>query len=421
MLLRLAYLGLTNTSAMLRLLPRSNRDKDIEILALRHQIAVLQRQLGNTKTRFSPADRALLAALLHRLPRQTLHKLRLLVRPDTILRWHRDLLRRHHAKMSRPKRPGRPRTIRSIRILVLRLARENLNWGYRHIHGELLVSGIKVAASTVWQILTDAGIDPAPERASSTWAQFLRSQAQVLLGCDFFETVTPTGVRMYVLVAIEHAQRRIRILGATPHPTAEWVTQAARNLVMDLQDASHRARFPIRDRDGKFPHLLDAILTNAGIEVVPSGVQMPKMNSIVERWIQTCRHELLDRTLIWNQRHLLHALREYKHFYNNHRPHQGITNTRPLRPLPRPITDPAQISQLDIRRRLGGILNEYHHAARPAPMTFSASAAAETPWRTWGSSSPPTTTSRSRSTAPSPSARSPPPNAPTSATTRKPT
>ncbi|GAB3900672.1 hypothetical protein GCM10029964_088360 [Kibdelosporangium lantanae] len=123
MLLRLAYLGLTNTSAMLRLLPRSNRDKDIEILALRHQIAVLQRQLGNTKTRFSPADRALLAALLHRLPRQTLHKLRLLVRPDTILRWHRDLLRRHHAKMSRPKRPGRPRTIRSIRILVLRLAR----------------------------------------------------------------------------------------------------------------------------------------------------------------------------------------------------------------------------------------------------------------------------------------------------------
>ncbi|GAB3900675.1 hypothetical protein GCM10029964_088370 [Kibdelosporangium lantanae] len=229
----------------------------------------------------------------------------------------------------------------------------------------------------MWQILTDAGIDPAPERASSTWAQFLRSQAQVLLGCDFFETVTPTGVRMYVLVAIEHAQRRIRILGATPHPTAEWVTQAARNLVMDLQDASHRARFPIRDRDGKFPHLLDAILTNAGIEVVPSGVQMPKMNSIVERWIQTCRHELLDRTLIWNQRHLLHALREYKHFYNNHRPHQGITNTRPLRPLPRPITDPAQISQLDIRRRLGGILNEYHHAARPAPMTFSASAAAE--------------------------------------------
>ncbi|MFC0112301.1 helix-turn-helix domain-containing protein [Kibdelosporangium aridum] len=137
--------------------------------------------------------------------------------------------------------------------MVLRLAKENPNWGYRRIHGELLVLGIKVAAATVWQILTDAGIDPSPERASSTWAQFLRAQAEVLLGCDFFETITLTGVRMYVLVVIEHAQRRVRILGATPHPTAGWVTQAARNLVMDLEDAHCRARFLIRDRDGKFP------------------------------------------------------------------------------------------------------------------------------------------------------------------------
>ncbi|SMD27451.1 hypothetical protein SAMN05661093_11058 [Kibdelosporangium aridum] len=179
--------------------------------------------------------------------------------------------------MSRPKRPGRPRTIRSIRVLVLRLAKENPSWGYRRIHGELLVLGIKVAASTVWQILADAGIDPAPERASSTWAQFLRSQAEVLLACDF------TGARMYVLAVIEHAHRRIRILGATPHPTAEWVTQAARNLVMDLEDAGYRARFPIRDRDGKFPHLFDVILADASIEVALSGVQMPRMNSIVER------------------------------------------------------------------------------------------------------------------------------------------
>jgi putative transposase len=364
-LLRLAYLGLTNTFAMLRLLPMTDRDKDTEILVLRHQIAVLQRQLGDTKVRFSPTDRTLLAALLHRLPRQALHRLRLLVRPDTVLRWHRDLMRRLHAKMSRPKRPGRPRTIRSVRVLVLRLAKENPHWGYRRIHGELLVLGIKVAASTVWQILTDAAIDPAPKRASSTWAQFLRSQADVLLACDFFETVTLTGIRMYVLVAIEHAQRRIRILGATPHPTAAWVTQAARNLVMDLEDANHRARFLIRDRDGKFPHLFDAILADAGIRVVRSGIQMPKMNSIVERWIQSCRHELLDRTLIWNQRHLLHTLREYERFYNHHRPHQGIANARPHQPLPSPITSHDQIARLNIRRRprVGGILNEYHHAA----------------------------------------------------------
>jgi putative transposase len=364
-LLRLAYLGLTNTFAMLRLLPMSNRDKDLEILALRHQLGVLQRQLGNTRTRFTPADRALLAALLHRLPRQTLHKLRLLVRPDTVLRWHRDLLRRRHAAVSRPKRLGRPRTIRSVRVLVLRLAKENPSWGYRRIHGELLVLGIKVAASTVWQILTDAGIDPAPERTSSTWAQFLRSQADALLACDFFETVTLTGARMYVLAVIEHAHRWIRILGATPHPTAAWVTQAARNLLMDLTDTNCQARLMIRDRDGKFPALFDAVLADAGIQVVLSGIQMPRINSIMERWIQTCRHELLDRTLIWNQPHLLHALREYEQFYNSHRPHQGIANARPLRPLPPPTADQAQITRLNIRRqpRLGGILNEYHHAA----------------------------------------------------------
>jgi hypothetical protein len=364
-LLRLAYLGLTNAFAMFRLIPMNDRDKGIEILALRHQIGVLQRQLGGTRARFSLADRALLAALLHRLPRQTLHRLRILVRPDTVLRWHRELLRRRHAAVSRPRRPGRPRTIRSIRVLVVRLAHENPSWGYRRIHGELLVLGLAVAASTVWQILTDAGVDPAPQRGSSTWAQFLRSQAEVLLACDFFETVTLTGARMYVLALIEHAHRRIRIIGVTPHPTAAWVTQAARNLVMDLQDAGRRARFLIRDRDGKFPALFDAVLTDAGIEVVLSGVQLPRMNSIMERWIQTCRYELLDRTLIWNQRHLLHVLHEYEQFYNSHRPHQGIANARPLQPLPPPIIDQGQLTRIDIRRRqrLGGILNEYHHAA----------------------------------------------------------
>ena len=191
MLLRLAYLGVTNAFAILRLLPMSDRDKDVEILALRHQLAMLQRQLGSEKVRFDASDRAFLAALLHRLPRNVLRRVRLLVLPDTVLRWHRDLLARHHARISRPKRPGRPPTVRSVRILVLRLAQENPSWGYRRLHGELLVLGVKVAASTVWEILKEAGIDPAPERAASTWADFLRSQADALLACDFLETATP--------------------------------------------------------------------------------------------------------------------------------------------------------------------------------------------------------------------------------------
>jgi transposase InsO family protein len=364
-LLRLAYLGVTNAFALLRLLPMSDRDKDTEILALRHQITVLERPLGDARPRFSPGDRTFLAALLHRLPATTLRRLRLLVRPETVLRWHRDLLARRHATRSRPKSPGRPRTIRSIRLLVLRLTRENPTWGYRRVHGELLVLGIKVAASTVWQILQDAGIDPAPARTTTTWSAFLRSQTDALLACDFFETRTLNGTRLYVLAVIEHANRRIRVLGATAHPTASWVTQAARNLVMDLEDEGRHMCFLIRNRDGKYPALFDAILADAGIHVVLTGVRIPRMNAIMERWIRSCRRELLDRTLIWNQTHLLHALHEYEQFYNTHRPHQGIANARPLQPLPQPATDQAALTHLDIHRRprLGGILNEYHHAA----------------------------------------------------------
>ncbi|MFG2524429.1 integrase core domain-containing protein [Streptomyces sp. NPDC048527] len=365
MLLRLAYLGVTNAFAMLRLLPMSDHEKDVEILALRHQIALLERQLNGQQVRFHAIDRAFLASLLRGLPREVLSRMPLLVRPDTVLRWHRNLIAHRHAAQPRPKRGGRPRTVHSIRTLILRLARENPSWGYRRLHGELLALGVKVAASTVWEILKKAGIDPAPERASSTWADFLHSQANALLACDFFETVTLSGARLYVFAAIEHASRRIRILGATAHPTASWVVQAAKNLVMDLEDADCQARFLIRDRDGKFPHLFDAVLADAGIEVVLSGVRMPRMNSIMERWVQTCRRELLDRMSIWDQRHLLHALREFEMFYNEHRPHQGLANARPLHPLPAPIEDPDRIAYLDIRRRarLGGTLHEYQHAA----------------------------------------------------------
>ena len=365
MLLRLAYLGVTNALAVLRLLPMSDRAKDAEILALRHQITVLERHLHGRKVRFAPADRAFLAALLHRLPRDVLRQIRLLVRPETVLRWHRGLIAARHARISRPKRAGRPPTVQSIRKLVLRLARENNSWGYRRIHGELLVLGVKVAASTVWEILKQAGIDPAPERTSDSWAAFLRSQAEAILAADFFDTVTLTGTRMYILAIIEHATRRVRIMGATAHPTTAWVTQAVRNLAMDLQDADRRARFLIRDRDGKYPALFDTILADTGITVVRSGVQMPRMNSIIERWIQSCRHELLDRTLIFNQAHLLHALRQYERHYNAHRPHRGISNARPLRPLPAQITNPDTIMHLNVRRhdRLGGLLHEYEHAA----------------------------------------------------------
>ncbi|MQS16009.1 helix-turn-helix domain-containing protein [Streptomyces kaniharaensis] len=216
MLLRLAYLGVANAFAMLRLLPMSDREKDVEILALRHQITVLERQLSGQRVRFDASDRAFLAALLHQLPAQALRRTRLLVQPDTVLRWHRDLAARRHAARSRPKRGGRPRTVRSVRTLVLRLADENPTWGYRRLHGELLVLGVKVAASTVWEILKEAGIQPSPERTSTTWADFVRSQADALLACDFFETVTLSGARPYVFAVIEHANRVCPANGSVP-------------------------------------------------------------------------------------------------------------------------------------------------------------------------------------------------------------
>ncbi|WP_433441190.1 hypothetical protein [Nonomuraea sp. CA-141351] len=225
MLLRLVYLIVTIVFAFLRLLPRSDGDKEVEILVLRHQLTVLQRQVP--KPAFTSGDRFVLAGLLGHLPMGKLRRLMLLVRPETILRWYRDLLRRRDAAACTPRRRGRPRTISSIRLLVLRLARENPCWGYRRIHGELAALGVTVAASTVWEMMKVHGVDPSPGRQHTAWADFLRGQAEALLACDFFEVRTLTGIRLYVFAVIEHASRRIRILGATAHPTGSGSPSSA--------------------------------------------------------------------------------------------------------------------------------------------------------------------------------------------------
>ncbi|WP_242624111.1 hypothetical protein [Micromonospora kangleipakensis] len=267
----------------------SDSDKNVEILILRHQLAILQRQID--KPRLTPPDRAYLAALLHRLPRPKLRQLHLIISPDTVLRWHRDLLRRHNAKQSRPKRAGRPPTVRSIQTLVLRLARENPSWGYRRIRGELAVLGIKIAPSTIWEILKTNGIQPAPQRDHQTWPTFLRSQAHAIIAADFFETRTLTGAGLYVFAVVEHATRRVRVLGATAHPTAAWTAQLARNLVMDLHDASVTVKYLIRDRDSRYTAAFDAVFEDEDIGIVKTGVRVPRMNAIMERWVRSCRAE----------------------------------------------------------------------------------------------------------------------------------
>jgi hypothetical protein len=241
-----------------------------------------------------------------------------------ILRWHRDILRRRWAARSIRGRTGRPATRQTIRALVLRLARENPEWGYRRIHGELSGLGVNVAAPAVWEILQASGTGPAPRRTGPTWSQFLRSQADAILASDFFTAGLPGGTRACVLAVIEHAARRIRILGVTLHPTGEWTTQQARNLLMDLGEQTHRVKFMIRDRGPDFTAASDAILAGAGIRTILCNVRTPRMNAIAERWIGGCRRELLDRALVWNQHHLRRILREYETHHNQHRPHRSL-------------------------------------------------------------------------------------------------
>jgi putative transposase len=359
MCLRFVFLLITRVAAGLRLSRREEMWKTAEILILRHQLAVLQRRQPR-RPKLHWADRALLATLLGLIPRARRQGLRLLITPDTIVRWHRDIARRRWAARSVRGRTGRPSTRRNIRALVRRLARENPNWGYRRIHGELAGLEVKVAASTVWEIIKASGIDPGRRQTGLTWSQFLRSQAEAILACDFFTVDLLDGTQAYVLAVIDHASRRIRILGSTLHPTGEWTAQQARNLLMDLDEQAHRARFMIRDRGSNFTAAFDAILADADIRTVLCNIQTPRMNAITERWIGGCRRELLDRTLVWNQTHLRQILRQYETHHNQHLPHRSLHGAVPLKPLPEPV----DLAQYRVRRRarVGGLINEYRLA-----------------------------------------------------------
>ena len=360
--LKLIFQVVSGVMSLLRLSRREAWWKDAEILMLRHQLAVVQRERPRVHARVTWPDRAWLAMLAGTLPIERLAAMPLIVTPGTLLRWHRDIVRRRWARRSRQGRSGRPQVRRNVRSVVLRLARENESWGYRRIHGELAGLGITVAPSTVWKILKSAGIDPAPRRDGPGWAEFLRSQAQGILALDFFTTDLLNGAKVYVLAVIEHGTRRVRVLGATEHPAQSWIVQQARNLLMDLEDTGFRVKFVLHDRDASFTAAFDAVFQAGGARVIRSAIQAPRMNSIMERWIGSCRRELLDRTLVWNQRHLMTALREYEDFYNTHRPHRTLRQASPLRPLPHGVTD---LDHFRVRRRdrAGGVIHEYRLVA----------------------------------------------------------
>jgi putative transposase len=275
--LRFAYLAALRVFGWLALLARSDRAKDAEILILRHQVAVLQRQVKTP--RLSWADRAILAALARLLPSAQLRQLRLIISPRTLLRWHASLVRRRWTY--RRRAPGRPRTAQAIRALVLEMARDNPGWGYQRIHGELTGLGCTLAPSTVWRILKDAGVDPAPRRSGQAWRAFLEAQAKTILAVDFFHVDTTFLRRLYVLFFIEHGTRRVYLAGITAHPAGEWVTQQARNLLMTLEDQADGVKFLLRDRDTKFTAAFDAVFTAPGVRIIKTPVQAPRAKPLV--------------------------------------------------------------------------------------------------------------------------------------------
>ena len=354
MTLRLLYLMFCQVMRWLTLLARNSAAKDAELLMLRHEVVVLRRRV--TRPRLDWADRAVLAGLARLLPRRS--RRGSFVRPETLLRWHRDLVRR---RWSYPHRRGRPSTSPEVCALVLRLARENPSWGYRRIHGELCRLGHRIGASTVWAILHRAGVDPAPTRSAISWRQFLRAQARGVLAVDFFTVDTVLLQRLYVLFVLEVASRRVHVLGVTAQPTGEWVTQQARNLFMELEDRIGRFRFLLCDRDAKFTAAFDTVVAAEGITVLRTPVRAPRANAYAERWVGTVRREVLDRMLILGCRQLRSVLADYADHYNGHRPHRALGQASPLGPGEPVVLVPT--GRIMRRDRLGGLIHEYAQVA----------------------------------------------------------
>ena len=360
-----AYLTVRRLLELVVLAARSEKANEVELLALRHEVAILRRQVA--RPQLEPADRALLAALSRLLPRSRWAAFS--VTPATLLAWHRRLVARRWSYPHRP--PGRPTVDEQTKALVLRLATENPRWGYRRIEGELIKLGVHLAPSTIARILKDSHLGPAPRPVGPTWAQFIRTQASSILATDFLTVDTVWLKRLYVLFFLEVGRRRVWISGVTAHPNAAWVTQQARNLAGQLLDDEFEPRYLLRDRDTKYVGGFDEVFASGGADILQTPIRAPNANAYAERFIRSLRSECLDHLLIVNERHLERILRTYARHYNRHRPHQGLAQETPIAADGQAgsAMDGSRLNALPAgqglrrRDRLGGLIHEYEVAA----------------------------------------------------------
>jgi putative transposase len=324
----------------------------LENAVLRHQVKVLRRSVRRQELK--DGDRAFLAAASRALGRERWSSF--MVTPQTLLRWHRELVRRKWTY--RRRGPGRPPLDPEVTELILRLGRENPRWGCVRIQGELRKLAIVVGATTIRRILRRAGLGPAPRRTGPTWSEFLRAQGGGALACDFFTVETVLLKTLYVLFFIELSTRRVRVAGTTSRPDSAWVTQQARNLsiTQELEDK----HILLRDRDAKFSGTFDEVFRTEGLRIVKTPVRAPSANAFAERWVGTVRRECLDHVLIFGRRHLQRVLDAYAEHYNRARPHRSID----LR-APDPDRSVEAVAGSRVRRRdlLGGLVHEYERSA----------------------------------------------------------
>jgi putative transposase len=335
-----------------------NRHQQQVIEYLVEENGVLRKQLKGRRVRLTDDQRRRLAAKGQPLGRRILRQVASIVTPDTILRWHRQLIAQKWTFA--PKRPGRPGTMKEIASLIVRMATDNPAWGYSRIQGALKNLDHHVARSTVATVLKDNGIPPAPGRPSS-WHTFLRAHWGAIAGADFFTTEVWTArglVTYYTLFVLDLETRQVLMVGSTPNPDAGFMAQAARRLT-DAVDgflASHRVL--ICDRDGKWTEGFRKLLEEAGVRIILTPFQAPNANAYAERFVRSIREECLDRLILFGERRLQHALDEFVAHYHGERNHQGIDNEL-IVPGPRPLGD----IPVRCRKRMGGLLRYYPRAA----------------------------------------------------------